>query len=61
MWEGTYCASTPLFNTVLYLQVFIVLCPSHSVLEVYASKYLYDVYMSNMIHEIKSNQLCFVL
>ena len=36
----------------------MVLCPSHSVLEVYAGRHLYVVYMNNMIHEIKSTQLC---
>ena len=39
----------------------IVLCSSHSLLSVYAGKYLYIVYMNNMIHEIKSTKLCYVV
>ena len=38
-----------------------MLCPSHSLLPVYAGKYLYVVYMTNMIYEIESNKLCFVV
>ena len=55
MWAGTYCASAPLFSTVPYLRVPIVLCPSHSLLSVDVSKYLYVVYKNNMRYEIKSN------
>ena len=44
------CASTPLFSTILYLRVPIVLCPSHSLLLVYADKYLYVVYLNKMIY-----------
>ena len=33
----------------------------HSLLPVYAGKYLYVVYMNNMIHEIKSTQFCSVI
>ena len=44
---------TSLFNIIPCLHVLIVLCPSHSVLEVYAGKYLYVVYPNNKIHEIK--------
>ena len=54
-------ASTSLFSTVPYLQVLIMLCSSHSLLPVYAGKYLYVVYMNNMIHETKSTQFCSVL
>ena len=50
MCAGTYCASAPLFSTVLYLRVPIVLCPSHSLLLVYASKYLYVMYLNKMIY-----------
>ena len=46
----TICASVPLISTVLYLQVPIVLCPSHSLLSVYAGKYLYVVYLNKMIY-----------
>ena len=56
MWAGM-----SLFNTVPYLRVPIVLCSSHSLLPVYAGKYLYVVYMNNMILEIKSTQLCYVI
>ena len=45
------CASVPLFSTIMYLQVPIVLCPSHSLLPVYVGKYLYVMYMNNMIYE----------
>ena len=38
-----------------------MLCPSHSLLEVYAGRHLYVVYMNNMIHEIKSTLFCFVI
>ena len=44
------CASAPLFSIVLYLRVPIVSCPSHSLLPVYAGKYLYVVYMNKMIY-----------
>ena len=44
------CASAPLFNTVLYLRVLIVMCPSHSLLPMYANKYLYVVYLNKMIY-----------
>ena len=44
---------TPMFNTVSYIWVPIVLCPSHSLLLVYADKYLYVVYMNNMIYGSK--------
>ena len=47
MWEDTYCASAPLFSTVQYLQVPIVLRPSHSLLLVYTGKHLYDKNMNN--------------
>ena len=43
------CASAPLFCNVLYLRV--ELCPSHSLLPVYAGKYLYVVYLNKMIYE----------
>ena len=43
-------ALAPLFSTVLYIQVPIVLCPSYSLLPVYANKYLYVMYMNNMIY-----------
>ena len=59
MWADTYCALTPLFSTVLYLRVPIVLCPSNSLLLVDACKYLYVVYMNNMRYEIKSNSVQF--
>ena len=48
-----YYALAPLFTIVPYLRVLIVLCPSHSLLPVYAGKYLYVVYMNNMRYEIK--------
>ena len=54
-----YCASRPLFSTVPYLRVAIVLCPSHSLLPADASKYVYVVYMNNMRYEIKSNSVMF--
>ena len=63
-WVSAYYASTPLFSTVPYLWISIVLCPSHSLLSVYVGKYLYVVYLNNMIYinnyikEITSNQLC---
>ena len=44
------CASEPLFSTVLYLRVPIVLCPSHSLLLVYVGKYLYVGYLNKMIY-----------
>ena len=44
------CASIPLFSTVQYLRVAIVLCPSHSLLPAYAGKYLYVVYLIKMIY-----------
>ena len=46
--------------SVLYHTFGYLLCygPSHSVFSVYAGKYLYVVYMNDMIHEIKSTQLC---
>ena len=40
------------FGASQYLQVPIVLCPSHSLLPIYAGKYLYVVSMNNMIYEI---------
>ena len=51
MWADMYCASTPLFSTVPYLRVPIMLCPSHSLLLVCADKYLYVVYLNKMIYE----------
>ena len=36
-----------LFSTVPYLQVPIVLRPSHSLLLVYIGKHLYDKYLNN--------------
>ena len=54
-----YYASIPLFSTVPYLRVAIVLCPSNSLLPVDACKYLYVVYMNNMRYEIKSNSVMF--
>ena len=50
MWAGMYCASAPLFSTILYLRVPIMLCPSHSLLPVYAGRYLYVVYLNKMIY-----------
>ena len=50
MWVDTYCVSTPLFSTVLYLQVPIVSYPSHSLLPVYAGKHLFVVYLNKMIY-----------
>ena len=49
--------------SILYRTFRYLLCygPSHSVFSVYAGKYLYVVYMNNMIHEIKSTQLCYVI
>ena len=44
------CDSVPLFSTVLYLRVPIVLCPSYSLLPVYADKYLYVEYLNKMIY-----------
>ena len=44
------CSLTPLFSIVLYLRVPIVLCPSHSLLPIYADKYLYVVYLNKMIY-----------
>ena len=44
------CALAPLFNIVLYIRVPIVLCPSHSLLPVYAGKYLYVGYLNKMIY-----------
>ena len=61
MWVGTYCASAPLFSIVPYFRVPILLCSSHSLLSVYAGKYLYVMYMNKIIYEIKSNQLCSVV
>ena len=46
-------ASAPLFSTVPYFRVPIVLCPSHSLLPFDVGKYLYIVYMNNMRYEIK--------
>ena len=45
-------ASVTLFNTILYLRVPIVLCPSHSLLSVYLGKYLYVGYLNKMIYGI---------
>ena len=56
MWAGM-----SLFSTVPYIRVPIVLCSSHSLLPVYADKYLYVVYMNNMIHEIKSTKFSSVI
>ena len=50
-----------MFSTVPYLRVPIVLCSFHSLLPIYVGKYLYVVYMNNMIHGIKSTQLCSVI
>ena len=50
MWVDMYYASAPLFSTVLYLRAPIVLCPSNSLLPVYAGKYLYVVYLNKMIY-----------
>ena len=50
MWVDTYCVSTPLFSTVSYIRVPIMLCPSHSLLSVDAGKYLYVVYLNKMIY-----------
>ena len=44
------CSLAPLFSTVLYLWVPIVICPSHSLLPVYTGKYLYVVYLNEMIY-----------
>ena len=41
------CTSTALFSTVLYLQIPIVMRPSHSLLLVYVGKHLYDKYPNN--------------
>ena len=42
MWAGT-----SLFSIVMYIQVPIMLRPSHSLLLVYTSKHLYDKNMNN--------------
>ena len=42
-----FSTSTLFLSTVLYLWVPIVLCPSYSLLLVYAGKYLYDVHLNN--------------
>ena len=52
-----FSASALLFSNELYLHVPIVLPPSHSLLLVYAGKYLYDVYLNNEPYENKSNHL----
>ena len=49
--------SALLFNTVPYLQVSIVLRPSHSLLLVYADKHLYDKCLNNKQYENKVSQL----
>ena len=49
MGKHVLCFGT-LFSIVLYLRVPIVLCPSHSLLRFYASKYLYVVYLNKMIY-----------
>ena len=49
------------YYTISYLWAPIMLCPSHSLLPVDTGKYLYVVYMNNMIYEIKSNQLCSIV
>ena len=46
-----------LFCTILYLWVPIVPRPSYSLLLVYASKHLYDVYLNNEQYEHERNQL----
>ena len=46
-WADTYCASAPMFSTVQYLRVPIVLRPSHSLLLVYTDKHFYDKNMNN--------------
>ena len=51
-----FSASALMFNIVLYLQVSIVLRPSHSLLLVYVGKHLYDKYLNNELEENKSNQ-----
>ena len=61
MWAGSFYALAPLFNTVQYLQVPIVLCPSHSLLLVYTGKYLYDKNMNNEQEESIRNQFCSVM
>ena len=46
-----------LFSTLPYLRVPIMLCPSHSLLLVYAGKHLYDMYLKNEIYENNVSQL----
>ena len=41
------CDLAPLFSTVPYLRVPIVMCPSHSFLLVYTGKHLYNKNMNN--------------
>ena len=52
---------TSLFSIVPYLQVPIVLRPSHSLLLVYSGKHLYDKNLNNEQEESIRNQLCFVM
>ena len=44
------CISEPLFSIVMYLQVLIMLYPSHSLFIVYTSKHLYDKNLNNVIY-----------
>ena len=50
-----------LFSIVPYLQVPIVLRPSHSLLLVYTRKHLYDKNLNNEQEESIRNQLCSVI
>ena len=54
-------ADTSLFNIVPYLQVAIVMRPSHSLLLVYTCKHLYDKNLNNEQQESIRNQLCSVM
>ena len=61
---STYYALTPLFSTIPYLRVPIVLCPSQSLIPIYTSKHLYDKNLNNMTYRnnyTKSQVINFVL
>ena len=54
----------PLFSTVSYIRIPIVLCPSHSLFPVYTDKHLYNKNLNNVIYEnnyTKSQVISYVL
>ena len=48
--RGQACTVIRHLCYVLYLRIPIVMCPSHSLLPVYASKYLNVAYLNKMIY-----------